>query len=264
MQLIINKELKNILPPLSEEEYAGLEADILENGCLSPLIVWGETIVDGFIRYAICQKHCIPFYVRQLDFSNLDEAKMWRWKSQEHRRNLTPFQRAEIALRLKEVIAAKAKERQRRNHEPLTGDPIETRRELANIAGTSTDTVDKVEYLVKHADPITKERLRKGEKWISINSEYRRLRNSDESKPYPPLSRPFGEDRLTRSVTPQCNEIFGLFGTDSKELANWFFQNRTVDFVRGLVRNLINDSRIRYRGETKQEHLRSLNGKPLE
>ena len=195
--LIINEELKNLLPPLSAEVFTELEAGILKDGCISPLIVWNNILVDGHHRYEICTKHCIPFSVHQLGFSNLGEAKMWRWENQANRRNLTPFHRAEIALRLKGIIAAKAKERQRRNREPHAGEPIETRQELADIACTSTNTIDKVTYLVNYADSITKERLRRGEKGMSINSEYKRLKTMSKEK-YRPVT-PSQDEKTTSS-----------------------------------------------------------------
>ena len=61
--LIINDELKNLLPPLSAEEFAGLEADIQAHGCLAPVIAWDGILVDGHHRYEICTKHEIPFSV---------------------------------------------------------------------------------------------------------------------------------------------------------------------------------------------------------
>ena len=110
---IIHDELKNLLPPLSVKEYAGLEASLLKEGCLSPLVTWNNMIVDGHYRYDICKKYGIPFSVREMNFADLEAAKLWAWRHQENRRNLTPFQRTELALKFKDTIAKKAKENQR-------------------------------------------------------------------------------------------------------------------------------------------------------
>ncbi|GAI11163.1 unnamed protein product, partial [marine sediment metagenome] len=58
--LKIDDDFKRFLPPLSDSQKAGLEEDILKRGCLSPLVLWGETLVEGYHRYDICQKHGIP------------------------------------------------------------------------------------------------------------------------------------------------------------------------------------------------------------
>ena len=184
----IHSELQTLLPPLSDAEYKGLEADILEHGCLSPLVTWGEYIVDGHNRYAICQDHALSFDTVELEFDSLDEAKFWAWSHQEHRRNLTPYQRTEIALQFKSAIEKQAKERQRcgqggillkQNSADATKE-CNTRDELAKLAGVSKDTVSRVEYLDKYADDETKERLRNGD--TTINREYTRLRVADEDE----------------------------------------------------------------------------------
>ena len=52
----INEEFKNVMPPLTEEEYRGLEKSLLEEGCRDPLVVWGDILIDGHNRYEICLK----------------------------------------------------------------------------------------------------------------------------------------------------------------------------------------------------------------
>jgi ParB-like chromosome segregation protein Spo0J len=196
-ELTIIDELKNLLPPLTDAEFTGLEESIVKDGCLSPLVVWNDILVDGHHRYEICSKHQIPFAVKSVVLENLDEAKIWIWQHQGNRRNLTDFQRVEIALKLKNAIAAKAKERQRagggdhksenaKSVPQLFAEPIETketRQELAEMAGVSHTTLDKVEYISEHADDETKDKLRRGEKGTSISKEYNRLKKQSLPKP---------------------------------------------------------------------------------
>ena len=184
--LTINEELKNLLPPLSEEEYTGLEADILERGCLTPLLTWGDILVEGHNRHEICQKHGLSYKVSEIEFDSLDDAKFWAWQHQKNRRNLAPYQRAELALKFKDIVAAKAKERQIRKPASFVTATLpgqkETRQELAEIAGIGSRTLDKAEYIAENADEGTKEKLRRGEKGTSINKEYNRLKDRSEGK----------------------------------------------------------------------------------
>lgn len=55
--MVIDKEFENLLPPLSEEDYKGLEESIKADGCRDPLVVWGDTLVDGHNRYKICTQN---------------------------------------------------------------------------------------------------------------------------------------------------------------------------------------------------------------
>ena len=38
--MVIDEEFKQLIPPLTEEEYKGLEASIISEGCRDALIVW--------------------------------------------------------------------------------------------------------------------------------------------------------------------------------------------------------------------------------
>ena len=58
MDLQIDKEFAEKIPPLTKEEYEQLEANILADGVvINPLIVWNGVIVDGHNRYRILQAH---------------------------------------------------------------------------------------------------------------------------------------------------------------------------------------------------------------
>ena len=95
INLKIDPEFQNQIPPLTDDEYKQLEENILKEGkLLSPLIVWNNTLVDGHNRYAILQKHPeIYFSTMPLRFENREEAVAWICKNQLGRRNLTPEQK---------------------------------------------------------------------------------------------------------------------------------------------------------------------------
>ena len=96
MKITVDPEFKSNIPPLSDEEYAQLEKNILADGCRDPLVLWGQLLVDGHNRYAICTKHGLPFNTVQKEFASRDEALDWTDANQLGRRNLTPDQRSII------------------------------------------------------------------------------------------------------------------------------------------------------------------------
>ena len=58
INLKIDPEFQSQIPPLTDDEFKQLEENILKEGKLiSPLIVWGNTLVDGHNRYEIVQEH---------------------------------------------------------------------------------------------------------------------------------------------------------------------------------------------------------------
>ena len=95
INLKIDPEFQNQIPPLTDDEYKQLEENILKEGKLiSPLIVWNNILVDGHNRYAILQKHPeIYFSTMPLRFENREEAIAWICRNQLGRRNLSPEQK---------------------------------------------------------------------------------------------------------------------------------------------------------------------------
>ena len=95
INLKIDPEFQNQIPPLTDDEYKQLEENILKEGkLLSPLIVWNNILVDGYNRYAILQKHPeIYFSTMPLRFENREEAVAWICRNQLGRRNLSPEQK---------------------------------------------------------------------------------------------------------------------------------------------------------------------------
>ena len=94
MELKIIDEIKNLIPPLSKEEYGLLKQSIIKEGVRDPIVVWSDMIVDGHNRYTICKKHNIPFKIVDKDFECLDEIKIWVIENQLGRRNLTDEQKS--------------------------------------------------------------------------------------------------------------------------------------------------------------------------
>lgn len=86
----IDKEFQTLLAPLSNEELAGLEQDILRDGCRVPLDVWQGILVDGHNRYSICTKHDLPYSTVEREFDDREAVKTWIIRNQLNRRNLKP------------------------------------------------------------------------------------------------------------------------------------------------------------------------------
>ena len=87
--LQIDEEFKNLIAPLQRKEFLQLEENILEDGCINPIITWKGYIIDGHNRYNICTKHNIPFETMEKDFSCRDAVIAWICKNQLGRRNIS-------------------------------------------------------------------------------------------------------------------------------------------------------------------------------
>ncbi len=191
--LKIDPEFQALIPPLSSEERAQLEANLVAEGCRDALVLWplpqyvfGQwpyLLLDGHNRYEICTRLNIPFKtVNVTGIESREDALLWILRNQLGRRNLTDFQRAELALRMRPIVEARASEaRARASYEANVGrpsksrqnsaaisTPVETRRVLAESAGVSHDTLRKVERILDTAAPPLAEAARRG--GISIHA----------------------------------------------------------------------------------------------
>lgn len=186
--MVIDKEFENLLPPLSEEDYKGLEESIKADGCRDPLVVWGDTLVDGHNRYKICTQNNISYQIVKRDFPDREAVILWIISNQLNKRNLTPEQRVLIVKKSEAIKNLKKKAREnfgKRNDllaEPPKGTPVDTRKETAKLANTSQHKVREVDTVLKHGTPEQVKRMEGGEKAGKIVKEIKQREVQPEVK----------------------------------------------------------------------------------
>jgi uncharacterized small protein (DUF1192 family) len=177
--MIIDATLKSLIPALKHDEFLQLEQNIIADGCREPLLVWDDILIDGHNRYDICTKHGIRFDTKDMYFANHSDAKIWMINNQFGRRNLSDYDRVQLALELESIYREMGKVNMSiggsNKKEGLTNSSnlppqINTRKEIAKIAGVSEDTVGKVKKINEIATPEIKKDLAEGN--ISINAAH--------------------------------------------------------------------------------------------
>src|SRR5258707_1339407 len=100
-------------PPMSEEQFATLKASISTEGQLVPCLTWKGQLVDGVHRERVCIELGREPWYKELVAD--DEAAMVRhvYGLNLERRHLTESQRAVAALKLKDLLAAAARDKQK-------------------------------------------------------------------------------------------------------------------------------------------------------
>ena len=198
----IDAQLKDMIPPLSEEERTGLEQNIIKNGCLMPLIVWQEEniLIDGHNRFDICEKHGIEYTITYKSFASRLDAEIWMIDQQLDRRNISMATKCELGLMLEEKVAELAKQRQReagKKTGSMTKEDIAKSKLVANLpqacdkkpapksrdvaakkAGVSPRTLSKYKKVKEQAPPEVKEKLRTGE--MSIHGAYKEVKRAEQ------------------------------------------------------------------------------------
>jgi hypothetical protein len=124
-----------------------------------------------------------------MDFDDRASVKLWILENQMARRNLTAVQRGRLALKYKDMIAARAKEKQlstlKQNTEADMSvcqisdkRTIDTKKELAKMAGISHDTIYKLETVDTKAPEQVKQAMEADV--ISINKAYEATKATEE------------------------------------------------------------------------------------
>lgn len=95
MNLKVDKEFQEKIPPLTEAEFEQLKENILSAGeVYEPIAVWNGVIVDGHNRWKIILEHPeIRYRVKEMQFADRWAAFEWMYKNQLGRRNLTEKQK---------------------------------------------------------------------------------------------------------------------------------------------------------------------------
>ncbi|MFT3718310.1 plasmid replication/partition related protein [Pseudorhodoferax sp.] len=182
MDIVVNEELKAYIDPLTADEYAALERSLLAEGCRDALVLWGDVLVDGHNRHAICTKHGLPFQtVQNTRFTSIEDVHLWMIDQHLGRRSVSDFQRGVLALRKREIVAARraraqagaaaAQEDAAAAAAPAPLPPAESldsREALARAARLRSNQVVMIEKIQQSAAPEVVAAVKAGE--ISLNA----------------------------------------------------------------------------------------------
>jgi len=209
----IDKDFQALLPTLSEQECNLLTESILNEGIRDPIVIWQEEqiLLDGHNRLKIylenkqkLNNNELP--IRELSFSNKEDAKLWIIMNQLGRRNLTTERRKYYLGILYN------KEKQQGQRTDLTsgqnGTKLNTAQRLSDENKVSVRTIKRAGKYVENLDKITvdaglkkyKEKILDGRIKLSV-SEVDELANNDEYTEY--LEDVFYqlEDKIVKSAT---------------------------------------------------------------
>lgn len=189
MAIKIDEEFKNLIPPLTTEEYKQLEENILRNGIHDSIKTWDGIIIDGHNRWDIINKNQIK------DWSNTnlkeklptrEDVKIWIINNQLGRRNINTYQRGVLALKLQEILKVKGKENKKKagsKSPDLTEDfqiseKVNSAKEASDKFNVSHDTLNKIKHIEEKASPEVKEKLSKGE--ITVNKAFTDIKKEEK------------------------------------------------------------------------------------
>jgi len=210
MEIKIDKELRDLIPPLEKEERKQLEASLVSNGLRDAIIVWDDgTIIDGYNRYDICQKNNIPIKTRKPKnkLKDRNDIILWMINEQLGRRNISKYDRIRLATRKEDILKPIAKANQGRRNDldsTLNRSSKRVNTVIAKESKSSVGTVHKVKFIEEKADANQKKDL--SSQKFSINKIYNELKKADKRKQ-------IAED-FKQPVFPKKNKKYNIIYAD--------------------------------------------------
>lgn len=220
--LQIDPELRDLLPPLSKDEYKELEESILKHGMQDAIKIWTDEatdktyIVDGHNRYSICKKHNIDFahwQICELSSSTYPTKKdiiKFMLDTQLGRRNLTPAQKYAIASKYKSLFEKQAKKNMSDGGKGLTNlSKVNTRKQMAKAVGVSEGSIAKLDKIYESDNDEVKKKVLAGEE--SIDKGFKQVVNK--------TAKPNSENRAAQfSDTDDCDAAITELEQKEKQL----------------------------------------------
>ena len=165
--LKVDPEFQALIPPLSAEEFAQLEQNLQEWGCLDSLVIWQEefTLLDGHNRYEICTRLGIEYQRTLISLPNREAAINWIIDHQLGRRNLSDERKRYLrGLRYNREKARHGAESGGRGNQHILVSPQDedlpespknrTSERLAKEYGVSRQTIERDGQYAKAVDAI--------------------------------------------------------------------------------------------------------------
>ena len=168
IKLKIDPEFRDKIPPLTEAEFEQLKENILSDGeVYEPIVVWNDTIVDGYNRWRIiCENWELlkdKFRTKPMDFADKWAAFEWMYKKQLGRRNLTEEQKSYMVGKMYEA-RKRSQGGDRRSEEFSNGQNVHlkdrrevkdgTAGEIGKEIGVDGRTVRRAEKFAKGIDAL--------------------------------------------------------------------------------------------------------------
>jgi len=180
----IKKEFKDLIPPLTKEEFKQLENNCMSEGIREKILTWNGFIIDGHNRYEIATRWDLDFETESKHFDNEQDVKIWMAKNQLGRRNLLDFVKGELTDTIEELEKEKGKKTQGIRTDLLStiDKKLEPKHNTQKIVseklGWSTGKKAMFDVVKKKAPEEVKEKLRTGE--VSINAAYKEIKKEEK------------------------------------------------------------------------------------
>ena len=169
--------LSKAFPPMSEEELQNLKDSIENIGVQLPVVIYEEKVIDGWHRYTAANEVGMP--CPEIDLPDDVDPRDFVWAANGGGRR--HINKSQLALSYTQVYrynwAGVGK--------PLNselGSELKTSKELAEMAGTSTKTIDQAKTILTKGDESVIDAVQKGKISVKRGSQIAKLPKEQQAK----------------------------------------------------------------------------------
>jgi hypothetical protein len=157
--------LAELFPPMPDDQYQALKADIAENGQKEDIVFWQDKLIDGRHRLRACLELGIRPDTAELDDSC--DPYIYVLSHNLHRRHLTASQRSIVAAKL--VTFKRGGDRKSENFKTQIGVSID---EAALQLSVSPRSVDIAKQVIEHGSKAIVDAVESGEIPVSFAAKF--------------------------------------------------------------------------------------------
>lgn len=169
--------LSSAFPAMSVIEYDALCTSVADIGLQNPIVLYQGMVIDGWHRYRACNDEMMPCHSIEL-MSDIDPQSFVIAQNKE-RRHLTQSQLATAAIKVYEWLKDGVKQGLQASSAPSA--EVKSSKQIAEIAGVSTKTVDEAKKVEKQATEEIKAKVASGE--MSVSTAVKNMAKANASEP---------------------------------------------------------------------------------
>ena len=244
MSLIIDKEFKALIPPLTDEEYKQLETNCIKDGILESIKTWQGVIVDGHNRYEIANNNGIPYKEQEIDFKSRADVIEWIIQFQMGRRNLTEEQKAYLRGKRYENEKLKHGGDRKKESNPQNED-LKTSEKLASEYNVSKATIERDADFAEGVDLIGEFEPETKTEILAGKSDFTKQEIQQVAKAYKAAEK---EARAEHSATEKSRGGVVFFGNEiameEEEYIEAEIQIRAKDMAEQKIREIQEEKKL--------------------
>jgi len=217
--------VSEIFPGMPQAEFDALVADITANGLREPIVIMGDSIVDGRHRYHAClQAGVEPHFSEVPDGTDLNALVI---SLNLRRRHLSESQRAMVAARL-----ANMRQGRRTDLQPSANLPEVSQQLAAQTLNVSERMVRHAKSVLSEGVPELMQAVDQGKLAVSVAAELTQLPSETQREV---LTRTPQEIRSIAQVVGQRIHSAGVVGASAVRVFDEFAQKTGLDGAQQLA-----------------------------